>query len=103
LQEAGLRGRASHPGKLQGDRLQIPINFGKLMHTLAAIRMIEFFVAIDGHQPRLFIRFPRNATIHVVLRDFTGSRWSQTEKCWHFEPNRTLAGLLYKKLKAFGR
>lgn len=64
--------------------------------------MIRFFVATHHYKPRLFITCPQNAAIHKILRNFTGSQWSQSQKCWHFEPNRTLAGVLYKELKAFG-
>lgn len=32
--------------------------------------MIEFFVATHHQKERLFIKFPQNATIHAVLKDF---------------------------------
>jgi integrase/recombinase XerD len=64
--------------------------------------MIKFYVFVHQDKERLCIEFPRNAAINSSLKSVKGARWSQSKKCWHFELNRTLAGLLYKQLKTFG-
>ncbi len=62
--------------------------------------MIKFFVEAYQGKERLFVESPNEPSITTILRSFVGGRWSRSKKCWHFEPNRQLAGNLYKKLSS---
>ncbi|MDF3077725.1 MAG: integrase [Sphingobacteriaceae bacterium] len=64
--------------------------------------MIRLFIAEHDKRERLFVSSPNSAEINKMLRGTPGRKWSQSKKCWHFEPNRTLAAQLYKKLQKFG-